>query len=85
VATVAAVAAVIFYRHAFELVSMHRESGLTARLVPFTVNVLKFLGSPLSVELQCHFHRLDSDERAVSEQRHAARDLGHRDPWRWPR
>ncbi len=36
VATVAAVAAVISYRHAYELVSTHGEIGLTARLVPFT-------------------------------------------------
>jgi hypothetical protein len=40
VVTVAAVAAVISYRHAYELVSTHGESGLTARLVPFTVDGL---------------------------------------------
>jgi hypothetical protein len=40
VATVAAVAAVISYRHAYELVRSHGESGLTARLVPFTVDGL---------------------------------------------
>jgi hypothetical protein len=34
VATVAAVAAVISYRHAYELVSTHGETGATARLVP---------------------------------------------------
>src|SRR4051794_24887833 len=38
VATVATVAAVISYRHAYELVSTHGETGLTARLVPFTVD-----------------------------------------------
>jgi Protein of unknown function (DUF2637) len=38
VAAVAAVAAVISYRHAYELVCSHGESGLTARLVPFTVD-----------------------------------------------
>jgi hypothetical protein len=37
VAAVAAVAAVISYRHAYELVSTHGETGLTARLMPFTV------------------------------------------------
>src|SRR5215472_6596104 len=37
---VAAVAAVISYRHAYELVSTHGETGLTARLVPFTVDGL---------------------------------------------
>jgi len=37
VAGVAAVAAIISYRHAYELVSTHGETGLTARLMPFTV------------------------------------------------
>jgi hypothetical protein len=37
VAAVAAVAAIISYRQAYELVSTHGETGLTARLVPFTV------------------------------------------------
>ena len=37
---VAAVAAVISYRHAYELVSSHGESGLAARLLPFTVDGL---------------------------------------------
>ncbi len=37
VATVAAVAAVISYRHAYEPVRSHGESGVTAWLVPFTV------------------------------------------------
>ena len=36
VVTVPAVAAVISYRHAYELVSTHGETDLTARLVPFT-------------------------------------------------
>lgn len=34
VVAVAAVAAVISYRHAYELVPSHGESGRTARLVP---------------------------------------------------
>jgi hypothetical protein len=38
VAAVAAVAAIISYRHAYELVSTHGETGLTARLMPFTVD-----------------------------------------------
>jgi hypothetical protein len=42
---VATVAAVIFYRHAHELVRSHGESGLTARLVPFTVDRLIWAGS----------------------------------------
>src|SRR5713226_831976 len=40
VATVAAIAAVISYRHAYELVSDHGETGLTARLVSLTVDGL---------------------------------------------
>jgi hypothetical protein len=50
VATVAAVAAVISYRHAFELVSAHGESGLTARLVPFTVDGLILAASMLILD-----------------------------------
>ncbi|GAA4065820.1 DUF2637 domain-containing protein [Actinomadura miaoliensis] len=40
VGIVAVVAAVISYRHAYELVRTHGETGLTARLVPFTVDGL---------------------------------------------
>jgi uncharacterized protein DUF2637 len=47
VATVAAVAAVISYRHAYELVSAHGESGLTARLVRFPVDGLILAASML--------------------------------------
>ena len=50
VATVAAVAAVISYRHAYELVSSHGESGLTARLLPFTVNGLILAASMLILD-----------------------------------
>jgi hypothetical protein len=42
---VAAVAAVISYQHAFELVRSHGESGLTARLLPFTVDGLIWAAS----------------------------------------
>src|SRR4051812_46516414 len=45
VLAVAAVAAVISYRHAYELVSAHGESGITARLVPFTVDGLIWAAS----------------------------------------
>ena len=47
VATVAAVAAVISYRHAYELVRSHGETGVTARLVPFTVDGLIWAASML--------------------------------------
>lgn len=50
VVTVAAMAAVISYRHAYELVSMHGESGLTARLVPFTVDGLILAASMLILD-----------------------------------
>lgn len=40
VAAVAVVAAVISYRHAYELDTTHGETGLTARLLPFTVDGL---------------------------------------------
>ena len=40
VAAVAVVAAVISYQHAYELVRSHGESGMTARLLPLTVDRL---------------------------------------------
>jgi pheromone shutdown protein TraB len=45
VVAVAAVAAVISYRHAYEMVREHGESGATARLVPFTVDGLIWAAS----------------------------------------
>lgn len=50
VATVAAVAAVISYRHAYELVSTYGEPGLTARLLPFTVDGLILAASMLILD-----------------------------------
>jgi hypothetical protein len=50
VAAVAAVAAVISYRHAYELVSTHGETGLTARLMPFTVDGLILAASMLILD-----------------------------------
>ena len=50
VATVATVAAVISYRHAYELVCTHGESGVTARLVPFTVDGLILAASMLILD-----------------------------------
>jgi hypothetical protein len=50
VATVAAVAAVISYRHAYELISTHGETGVTARLVPFTVDGLILAASMLILD-----------------------------------
>jgi hypothetical protein len=45
VVAVALVAAAISYQHAFELVRSHGESGVTARLVPFTVDGLIWAAS----------------------------------------
>ncbi|WP_243723292.1 DUF2637 domain-containing protein [Actinomadura sp. 7K507] len=45
VVAVAVVAAVISYRHAYELVHSHGETGPTARLVPFTVDGLIWAAS----------------------------------------
>jgi hypothetical protein len=45
VVAVAGVAAVISYRHAYELVRSHGEAGSTARLVPFTVDGLIWAAS----------------------------------------
>jgi len=45
VVAVAAVAAIISYQHAYELVRSHGESGATARLVPFTVDGLIWAAS----------------------------------------
>ena len=50
VAAVAAVAAVISYRHAYELVTSHGETGLTARLLPFTVDGLILAASMLILD-----------------------------------
>ena len=40
VVAVAVVAAVISYQHSFELVRSHEEAGVTAQLLPFTVDGL---------------------------------------------
>jgi Protein of unknown function (DUF2637) len=45
VVAVASVAAIISYQHAYELVRAHGESGLTARLLPFTVDGLIWAAS----------------------------------------
>jgi hypothetical protein len=57
VAAVAAVAAVISYRHAYELVSTHGETGVTARLLPFTVDGLILAASMLILDANRSGHR----------------------------
>ena len=49
-AAVATVAAVISYRHAYELATTHGETGLTARLLPFTVDGLILAASMLILD-----------------------------------
>ncbi|MBO3747554.1 DUF2637 domain-containing protein [Streptosporangiaceae bacterium NEAU-GS5] len=56
VLTVAAVAAVISYQHAYELVSSHGEAGLTARLVPFTVDGLIWAASMVLLDASRRRH-----------------------------
>jgi hypothetical protein len=67
VAAVAVVAAVISYQHAYELVRSHGESGLTARLVPFTVDGLIWAASMVV---------LDASRRGQPVARLAAWSLG---------
>lgn len=45
VVAVAGVAAIISYQHAYELVTTHGETGLTAHLLPFTVDGLIWAAS----------------------------------------
>jgi hypothetical protein len=64
---VAVVAAVIYYQHAFELVRSHGESGMTARLLPFTVDGLIWAASMVV---------LDASRRGQPVPRLAAWSLG---------
>jgi hypothetical protein len=56
VVAVAAVAAVISYRHAYELATTHGETGLTARLLPFTVDGLILAASMLILDASRRHH-----------------------------
>ena len=67
VVAVAVIAAVISYQHAFELVRSHGESGVTARLVPFTVDGLIWAASMVV---------LDASRRGQAVPRLAAWSLG---------
>jgi Protein of unknown function (DUF2637) len=67
VMAVAAVAAIISYQHAYELVRSHGESGVTARLVPFTVDGLIWAASMVV---------LDASRRGQPVPRLAAWSLG---------
>jgi hypothetical protein len=67
VVAVAAVAAIISYQHAYELVRSHGESGATARLLPFTVDGLIWAASMVI---------FDSSRRGQGVPRLAAWSLG---------
>ena len=67
VVAVAVVAAVISYQHVYELVCSHGESGVTARLLPFTVDGLIWAASMVV---------LDASRRGQPVPRLAAWSLG---------
>ena len=67
VVAVAVVAAIISYQHAYELVRSHGELGVTARLVPFTVDGLIWAASMVV---------LDASRRGQPVPRLAAWSLG---------
>lgn len=54
---VAAVAVYVSYRHAYELISTHGESGATAALLPFTVDGLIFSASMVLLDSARHGER----------------------------
>jgi hypothetical protein len=56
VVAVAGVAAIISYQHAFELVTSHGEVGLTARLLPFTVDGLIWAASMVALDASRRHH-----------------------------
>jgi hypothetical protein len=56
VVAVAVVAAIISYQHAYELVTSHGESGLTARLLPFTVDGLIWAASVVVLDASRRRH-----------------------------
>ena len=58
VVAVAGVAAIISYQHAYELVTSHGETGLTARLLPFTVDGLIWAASMVVLDASRRNHRL---------------------------
>jgi hypothetical protein len=58
VVTVAAVAGIVSYQHAYELVRSHGESGATARLLPFTVDGLIWAASMVILDASRRHHRV---------------------------
>ena len=58
VVAVAGVAAIISYQHAYELVTSHGETGLTARLLPFTVDGLIWAASMVVLDASRRNHHV---------------------------
>src|ERR1700744_605418 len=58
VLAVAGVAAIISYQHAYELVSSHGEAGVTARMLPFTVDGLIWAASMVVLDASRRDHRV---------------------------
>jgi hypothetical protein len=58
VVTVVGVAAIISYQHAYELVTSHGETGLTARLLPFTVDGLIWAASMVVLDASRRHHHV---------------------------
>lgn len=56
VVAVAVVAAIISYQHAYELVTSHGQTGLTARLLPFTVDGLIWAASMVVLDASRRHH-----------------------------
>jgi Protein of unknown function (DUF2637) len=56
VVAVAGVAAIISYQHAYELVTFHGETGLTAHLLPFTVDGLIWAASMVVLDASRQRH-----------------------------
>jgi hypothetical protein len=56
VAAVAGVAAIISYQHAYELVTSHGETGITAHLLPFTVDGLIWAASMVVLDASRRNH-----------------------------
>lgn len=56
VVAVAVVAAIISYQHAYELVMSHGETGLTAHLLPFTVDGLIWAASMVVLDASRRHH-----------------------------
>jgi hypothetical protein len=57
---VVGVAAVISYQHAYELVTSHGETGVTARLLPFTVDALIWAASMVVLDTSRWNHPVPS-------------------------